>query len=771
MIGPQALRGANQAALLGVLSFAAAERSAVLALLGCGAVVLFAWVQRLSWPTAPVDFLLGSLFGRGMTQVSEAERGRGHGVSLFSRRVINLLLIVGVVWTALRLNAVDARDTSPVVSILSSLVVWLTVIRLLEAKTTRNVAQILALSCTLAVGACLTGVSMQLGICLLAYLVVFLRAVMLYQIESTRARAGTPMREDESDRSRESRRTPSGGLSRVLVLCVPIALLGAGFVFAVMPRTDRPNLAAPGGTGSGPGSTVSFADTIELGSVWGTPTASPEVVLEVRVLDRGRVPAPSRSYLLRGAVLDLYRRVGNTGKWTSSAAATEFDLVDQNRRFLQSPPSDVELGSLITQEILIRDRDKPFLFSVLTPVGLYAEQASEISRYQHNELTSELIYKPDPRSGVGGRIRYTVYSDPRAVATGEVLEAIEATAPQEHRVFKDTRIADLTREVLANAGVVRDFEQRHTPEDFRIARLIQDYLWRTCTYTLDQERLEGDVDPIEHFLFERREGHCEYFASAMVAMCRSVGVNARGVTGYIATERSPTGDTFLVRRAHAHAWAEVETEPGVWSTFDASPPTQIASLHRPAGIRATLRRYMDQVELVWIDYVTAYDREARARLFDRIFGENAVERLSDFGNRTAETALARWPFAAALLGFMLVIAGLRRLVRTFGFARRRRLARELREAFADAPDAGLLAKQAAFYAELLQLLESLGHRKPESLPVLDHARALEPTLREQVGPLARLYYQIRFAHRALTDRQTHEVEQRLAALRAWRPDR
>ena len=48
---------------------------------------------------------------------------------------------------------------------------------------------------------------------------------------------------------------------------------------------------------------------------------------------------------------------------------------------------------------------------------------------------------------------------------------------------------------------------------------------------------------MEHFLFERKAGHCEYFASAMVILLRSAGVPTRLVNGFVGVEWNEWGTT------------------------------------------------------------------------------------------------------------------------------------------------------------------------------------------------------------------------------------
>jgi Transglutaminase-like superfamily len=85
-------------------------------------------------------------------------------------------------------------------------------------------------------------------------------------------------------------------------------------------------------------------------------------------------------------------------------------------------------------------------------------------------------------------------------------------------------------------------------------------------------------EPINDFILNNRNAHCQYFASAMVIMARAVGIPARYVNGYYAHEHY--GDNqMIVRQRDAHAWAECWVDGIGWLTVDATPASG-----RPDGI-------------------------------------------------------------------------------------------------------------------------------------------------------------------------------------------
>ena len=125
----------------------------------------------------------------------------------------------------------------------------------------------------------------------------------------------------------------------------------------------------------------------------------------------------------------------------------------------------------------------------------------------------------------------------------------------------DIKISNLAQDVVKKSNASNRYEQ---------AKAIESYLHNNFKYTLDLKA--GGNEPLADFLFNVREGHCEYFASAMAIMLRTQGIATRIVNGFQTGEYNETADIYVVRQKEAHSWVEVyfPTEK-VWVPFDPTP--------------------------------------------------------------------------------------------------------------------------------------------------------------------------------------------------------
>jgi transglutaminase-like putative cysteine protease len=115
----------------------------------------------------------------------------------------------------------------------------------------------------------------------------------------------------------------------------------------------------------------------------------------------------------------------------------------------------------------------------------------------------------------------------------------------------------------------------------RINRTVS-YLQSKCRYSLSVGRFHSQ-QPVAEFIFEKKQGYCEYFASAAVVLLRLEGVPSRYVTGFNLQEGNRQGDHYVVRQADAHAWVESLVPNRGWVEIDPTPEAEYEALH--AGLK------------------------------------------------------------------------------------------------------------------------------------------------------------------------------------------
>ncbi len=125
-----------------------------------------------------------------------------------------------------------------------------------------------------------------------------------------------------------------------------------------------------------------------------------------------------------------------------------------------------------------------------------------------------------------------------------------------------TRVRQFARNATRNIGAdASNYERAQT-----LALATQ----KGAIYTLRPPQIPAGRDAADFFLFESRRGYCTYFAGALTVLCRSQGIPARVVSGFVSPETEGNGEN-VIRDANAHAWTEIWVEGWGWATVDATP--------------------------------------------------------------------------------------------------------------------------------------------------------------------------------------------------------
>jgi transglutaminase-like putative cysteine protease len=304
------------------------------------------------------------------------------------------------------------------------------------------------------------------------------------------------------------------------------------------------------------------------------------------------------------------------------------------------------------------------------------------------------------------------------------------------------RLPRLDERIAALAATV----SRGAPSKLEQARAVEAYLRRNFAYTLNQPAMPS-ADPLATFLFERRKGHCEYFASALAVMLRTLDIPTRVATGFAGGIYNPISGRQLIRACDAHSWVEAWFPERGWIALDATPPAVSGSGDSVLG-RFSL--WLDAASVFWQDWVLDYNLSQQLTLAARVEESSQRFRFATpdllsaswwNGRRQWAIQFARRYGAPALLvalavaGFIWLGPWLTRTVRTRGRIR------SMQQGDVRAGDATLL------YRRLLQLLHRRGIEKPAWLTPFEFAGLLrEPELAPLVADATRAYNELRFGH-------------------------
>jgi transglutaminase-like putative cysteine protease len=477
---------------------------------------------------------------------------------------------------------------------------------------------------------------------------------------------------------------------------------------------------------------VGFSERVQLGH-HGTVRDNPEVVMRV-VFPGGR---PEGELRWRGSAFDHY----DSGVWshgreligrTRRVTAREGLYIMNHAPGLPMRPRPRDVLGLVRQEIYLEPLDSTVIFAADRPVALEV-----------------------PRPAVGG----SPFFIPRRGPLGEIRAAKMRTSGVRYVAYSKTdsppppvlrrsppfgdpfwdrflqvptslpkRIHDLARRITRG---------RETDYDRVIA--IRDHLRRSYRYTL---KLTHDprLEPVDEFLFATRRGHCEYFASAMTLMLRTLGIHARNVNGFAGGEWNRVGKYVAVRQGDAHAWVEVLFANVGWVAFDPTPgsapaPTAAGSLY------TRIRQFWDTLRLRWFRYVVEYDLGKQVSLFQ---GMGKLFSSSPSGQGWLQR---HWRALLGVFVGVLLLAGLAR------WWRRRRRGRD---------SVGVQtrggAPATALYQRVLRALARAGHAKPPDLTPREFADRLAKDGFSGAGMVERLtgwYYQLRYAGAELTEDRLH----------------
>lgn len=364
------------------------------------------------------------------------------------------------------------------------------------------------------------------------------------------------------------------------VLAIPI--------FLAVPRT------ALGWWGTPESRMVGFSSSVRLGEL-GRILQNPEIVMRVRVnRPVDRLPANLK---WRGIALNAF-----DGRAWFNTLQNGTECVPDDRGAILVRTDRRQGEDLLKQTFDV----EPFtnvVFGAPSVIQLFGFHAG--ATHVMVDGNEAITVRPRPLAPV----RYFIHSDLRR--RSDILSAIDPQGGVPGRIrdsylglpVLDPRIKDLTHRLTS--GMTSPLERAR-----RLTAFLRGPQFR---YSL-RDPSGASEDPLADFLFRTREGHCEYFATALAIMLRVDGVPTRIVNGFRRGEYNPWGGYLTVRESDAHSWVEAYFPGGGWLDFD---PTPAGSVAHAGFLLQMVDQFLDSLNMFWAEVVT-FDRIKQLGFFLRV---------------------------------------------------------------------------------------------------------------------------------------------------------
>jgi len=602
------------------------------------------------------------------------------------------------------------------------LVVFVTLARMFSAKRDRDYYFLAVLSFLMVLAAAVLTVDSMFLASFAGFMLAGVAAFILMEMRYTSGKATIPA---NSGLNSGSQRLPLAlaGATPAIVLLI---LLGAGAIFFILPRMSAGYLSAYAMRNQ---LTTGFSERVELGQI-GQIQQSQAVVMHVQVDgDReGRFELK-----LRGLTLNLF----DGHAWIDTHGHRNLVPAPDGRFLLWDP--DARAGPFrrpggvapLHYRVLMEPVGTNIFFLASVPVGL---------RGGYRQISMDnggAVFNLDAEHPVS---RYEAWSDvsrPDAVELRQApvsypkgLAVIYLQLPQ-----LDPRIPALAAQIAGSSS-----------DDYDKATAIETYLRTHFSYTL---LLPGTTprDPLAEFLFVRKRGHCEYFASSMAVMLRTLGIPSRIVNGFRTNEFNDLTSQYVVRESDAHSWVEAYMPGYGWLSFDPTP----AGLNPAHTGWARFLLYVDAAQSFWRDWVVNYDTQHQYALGEDVLRSSreslfrmrrwaqvryaALLRTVRAGLSSASYSPGRWLMAELLILALLTFA-----------AKGPAIARVIRrQRLANRPETSPGPAAEIWYGRMVQFLERRGwHKPPAHTPAEFVASIGDTALRDDVERFTRHYEWARF---------------------------
>jgi protein-glutamine gamma-glutamyltransferase len=498
---------------------------------------------------------------------------------LLSERWTNLLTIACVAFYI----ADEFVISKAFIGALVHLVLLVMLIRLFSAQRDRDHYLLAALAFVMVLAAAVLTVDSTFLFALAGFTLIGVATFVLMEMLHAGRHSPVQAREPSVHHAYRKLSFAIAAVAPMLVICIFVL---AGMIFFILPRVSAGYMSAyTGGNDLASG----FSDRVELGSI-GQIQKSKTVVMHVLV-DGDTTGAYQLK--LRGVTLNHF----DGRNWSSSRDKTTLMPGPDGTFNLQRQESSLARGRLLHYRVAMEPLLSDVFFLLANPTTLQGnyraltqdgegdvfdpDSGHPVTRYEADSIIPTPLRKSSPSENAG-----------HAPEVSRLYLQLPQLPPL------DPRIQQLALQITGPLSAPLDK-----------ASAVETYLRMHYGYTLQLPQ-QASQDPISNFLFVRKEGHCEYFASAMAVMLRSVGIPSRLVNGFSGGEFNDLTSHYVIRESDAHSWVEAYIPGQGWMEFDPTP-SAAAQPHTRWG-RFLL--YMDAMGSFWRDWVINYDLGHQLRL-------------------------------------------------------------------------------------------------------------------------------------------------------------
>ena len=663
---------------------------------------------------------------------------------------------------------------------LGRFLLWLLVIKLYARRTEHEDRQRFTLATMLILTGCLESVELVFGLLVIGFALLAAWTAMLWRLakgaeRARQSRTAEPGFAPPLEIAFGRRATPQ---LHWLALGSVAAIFSASLLgFFLFPRLGNMRFGE-----AGVGAVTGFSELIDLRG-GDRISESRREIFTVQWFDQSGEPVQAaRPLLLRGAVLDAYD--ARSQRWFSrryTSPLNTYRTMDDGRMmdFTRGGAGDARGRARARFEM--RTTLGEVMFSMYAPVGIATSEARTIGIDRNSLLLRDISSERSARSW---QYELLVQPNPDAQTLRELCAG--ARPPDRSVDFPIGEIRPIAEQILAELSRTVNLPPEPAPDapaserwtrNREVARAIASWMKTQFTYTTDLSafgRIPGE-DPIVSFLTRYKSGHCEYFASGLCAVLRSLGIESRIVTGYIAMEYDQQAQCYVVRESNAHAWTEVRTGDLAWTAIDATPEDSLFEIQeRNRSFADRFRWIYSKLEFLWNSSVVSYDASSQESFASRVesgWRDAVSARLAELLGRlrTLATALSLGRAGTFWFATIGICVGAALLAWAIVVVRRRRLRFALHIERLPVREQARLQRDAGFYADALRALADAGVERPAHLSPLAFARELavhSPEAGRLFGQISEAFYKVRYGGVQPTRDEANAHLSSVSALRA-----